>query len=479
MRSNFEHDVFLSYSAKDKAVVRALAERLRTDGIKVWFDEWMLRPGDSIPAKIEEGLEHSRVLVLGMSAHAFGSDWAQLESGTFRFRDPLNKQRRFLPLRLDDAPIRGSLAQFLYIDWRSSESRERGYDKLLQACRSLSAEPTAVTLVKREDVRPGSEQVTGDIFQVGAPVPPTSPCYVRRKADIWLERFTSREREAAVIWGPRMIGKTSMILRLNAQLRELGRKCVMIDLQGVGTRSFHSLLGAIAWRISEALGDKILAQSAPKIGASADLASSRFFRFLEQISTPTLIVFDEVDGLRTSGFSNDFFGILRAAYSPETALSILISSFFPARYLQEDPNQSPFNIGAALKLSNFTRVEAETLLKLGNPKVNSDEVESLFRFTGGHPFLVHAAARLLWLGTPASDVCKSASERDDFISIFVELAGAQLSRDSKLKKAAQTFAAGKSLDEEALRDLVQYGFLSEEADGTPFMSGLHRMVVGR
>ena len=63
----------------------------------------VLKPGDSIPAKIEEGLERSRVLVLCMSANAFGSDWAQLESGTFRFRDPLNKERRFLPLRLDDA----------------------------------------------------------------------------------------------------------------------------------------------------------------------------------------------------------------------------------------------------------------------------------------------------------------------------------------------------------------------------------------
>ena len=99
----FQYDVFLSHSAKDKAVVRPLAERLRKDGLKVWFDEWVLKAGDSIPAKIEEGLEHSRVLVLCMSAHAFGSDWAQLEAGTFRFRDPLNKERRFIPLRLDDA----------------------------------------------------------------------------------------------------------------------------------------------------------------------------------------------------------------------------------------------------------------------------------------------------------------------------------------------------------------------------------------
>src|SRR6266542_2292897 len=122
MPDEFPYDVFLSHSAKDKEVVRAVAERLRAHGLKVWFDEWVLKAGDSIPAKIEEGLEHSRVLVLCKSANAFGSDWAQLESGTFRFRDLLNRERRFIPLRLDDAPIRGSLAQFLYIISRASKT---------------------------------------------------------------------------------------------------------------------------------------------------------------------------------------------------------------------------------------------------------------------------------------------------------------------------------------------------------------------
>ena len=118
MSAPFPYDVFLSHSAKDKPVVRDVAERLRKDGLRVWFDEWEIRPGDSIErtqsktAKIEEGLERSRVLVLCMSANAFGSDWAQLESGTFRFRDPLNKERRFLPLHMDDAPIKSSLEHF-------------------------------------------------------------------------------------------------------------------------------------------------------------------------------------------------------------------------------------------------------------------------------------------------------------------------------------------------------------------------------
>ena len=50
MPEQFQYDVFLSHSAKDKAVVWPLAERLRTcpgvaarrsrkDGLKVWVDE--------------------------------------------------------------------------------------------------------------------------------------------------------------------------------------------------------------------------------------------------------------------------------------------------------------------------------------------------------------------------------------------------------------------------------------------------------
>ena len=80
MPDDFKYDVFLSHSSKDKAVVRAVAERLRAEGLRVWFDEWESKPGDSVPKKIDDGLEDSRVLVLCMSANAFGSDWTRLES---------------------------------------------------------------------------------------------------------------------------------------------------------------------------------------------------------------------------------------------------------------------------------------------------------------------------------------------------------------------------------------------------------------
>lgn len=165
MSSEFSYDVFLSHSSKDKHIVRPIAERLRSDGLNVWFDDWSIQAGDNIPHKIEEGLEQARVLVLCMSGNAFGSDWAQLESQTFRFRDPLNKERRFIPLRLDDAPVKGSLIQFAYILW--SQAREEEYAKLLEACRAVA--PVKRTQVHSEDSKFLERTVkltgTGSVFR--------------------------------------------------------------------------------------------------------------------------------------------------------------------------------------------------------------------------------------------------------------------------------------------------------------------------
>ena len=82
------HDLFLSYSSMDRSVVIVLAEKLRDRGLRVWFDEWEIRDGESIPSRIEAGLEGSAVLVLCMSANVFGSAWAELESQTVKIPRP-------------------------------------------------------------------------------------------------------------------------------------------------------------------------------------------------------------------------------------------------------------------------------------------------------------------------------------------------------------------------------------------------------
>jgi len=132
----FTHDVFLSYSSLDKEVVHDLAVRLRDRGLRVWLDAWEIQDEDVRQDKIREGLEASRVLVLCMSERALGFERSTLERQTFPFRDPTNRERRFIPLRLDDATPRGSLAQFLAIDWRERSDAE--LEKLVRACRPES-----------------------------------------------------------------------------------------------------------------------------------------------------------------------------------------------------------------------------------------------------------------------------------------------------------------------------------------------------
>ena len=119
--------------------VHRLAERLRDDGLRVWLDDWEIRPGDLIGLKIEQGLEQSRTLVLALSADAFASEWVTLERHTALFRDPTNARRRFIPLRLDDAKIKDTLRQFAYVDWR--DPSDEHYAKLLAACRPPAAMP--------------------------------------------------------------------------------------------------------------------------------------------------------------------------------------------------------------------------------------------------------------------------------------------------------------------------------------------------
>jgi small GTP-binding protein len=129
MSQKFKYDVFLSHSSKDKPVVRELAKKLKADGVRVWFDEWIIKPGDSIPIKISEGLRDSRVLVLAISANASESDWVTFEHQSILFNDPINKTRRFIPLRLDDSEIQFALRQFAYIDWVNHD--EEQYERLL------------------------------------------------------------------------------------------------------------------------------------------------------------------------------------------------------------------------------------------------------------------------------------------------------------------------------------------------------------
>ena len=132
--SPFRYDVFLCHNHEDKGRVRAIAQELRGAGLEVWFDEWVVTPGEDVLLSVERGLEASRALVLCMTPASMQSSWVEFERSTTLFRDPKNKDRRFIPLLLEDTPLPDTVRRYKHIDYR--ESGAQAFSVLVASCRA-------------------------------------------------------------------------------------------------------------------------------------------------------------------------------------------------------------------------------------------------------------------------------------------------------------------------------------------------------
>jgi uncharacterized protein DUF1883/TIR domain-containing protein len=74
------YDVFISHASEDKdAIVRSLANALSGKALKVWYDEFTLRIGDSLRQKIDRGLATSRVGLVVLSPSFIAKGWTNYE----------------------------------------------------------------------------------------------------------------------------------------------------------------------------------------------------------------------------------------------------------------------------------------------------------------------------------------------------------------------------------------------------------------
>ena len=75
-----KHDLFISHASEDKDdFVRPLAEALTGLGLRVWYDEFQLRVGDSLRRSIDRGLANSKYGVVILSSSFFAKNWPQYE----------------------------------------------------------------------------------------------------------------------------------------------------------------------------------------------------------------------------------------------------------------------------------------------------------------------------------------------------------------------------------------------------------------
>lgn len=91
-------DVFISHASPDKKeFVRPLATELKKLGVKVWYDEFELKLGDSLREQVDLGLKNSKFGLLILSNSFFNRPWTNYELNGFISRE-MNESKVILPI---------------------------------------------------------------------------------------------------------------------------------------------------------------------------------------------------------------------------------------------------------------------------------------------------------------------------------------------------------------------------------------------
>ena len=126
--------IFLCHSSLDEPFVNKLAEDLRAENLPVWYDKWELEVGDSLHAKISEGIEDSSFLAAVLSKNSIKSDWVARELNSGLVIELEKRDVFVLPIVIDDCRIPLFLRDKVYADFRSSY--DAGLEAILRRVRT-------------------------------------------------------------------------------------------------------------------------------------------------------------------------------------------------------------------------------------------------------------------------------------------------------------------------------------------------------
>lgn len=248
-------------------------------------------------------------------------------------------------------------------------------------------------------------------FIDGGTLDPDAPSYVMRAADSELfER--AQAGDYCHVLTCRQMGKSSLMVRTARQLRETGTSTAIIDLTAIGTHAMDSaafylgVLGKVCRDLRSPVDFAGWWEAHETLGAPQRFAAFLREVVLERHTGQVVIFIDEIDSLLKLdlAFRDDFFAAIRALYNQRASdhvlerLSFVLIGAATPNDLIGDPKRTPFNIGVAVTLSEFSPEEAAPLslgLDTAHPGQGGALLAQVLSWTAGHPYLTQRLCKLI------------------------------------------------------------------------------------
>jgi WD40 repeat protein len=237
-------------------------------------------------------------------------------------------------------------------------------------------------------------------YVTGGTLRSDAPSYVERRADTDLYEGLSRG-EFCYVLTARQMGKSSLMVRTAARLRQEGVAVVVLDLitigQNLSPEQWYDGLQLLMGQQLH-LEDEMeeFWQEHERLGPLQRWMAALREVVLARVSGRIVLFVDEIDTVRSLPFSTDeFFAGIRSCYNRRTEdpafarLTFCLLGVASPADLIRDTRLTPFNIGQRIELTDFGETEAASLTQgLGRKgKQGAALLERVLFWTGGHPYL--------------------------------------------------------------------------------------------
>ena len=187
---------FLSYASEDRALANKIATDLQGRGIDTWWDGWEIGPGDSIVAKINEGLAGCTHFIVLLTPNSIHKPWvrSEMDAGFVRRVDG---ESVFIALRHD---LKAEALPPLLKSLNSPSIGDRYDDDIRQLVHDIHGATRKPLLGKKPEA----------LEQPAAPYSPAAMAVARFFCENSKGGFGRTSRQAALISRGRRVSRRTM-----------------------------------------------------------------------------------------------------------------------------------------------------------------------------------------------------------------------------------------------------------------------------